>query len=436
MSFEQRNLKVFLSSSMAEFFDHRATVKKELDKLGIPNFVFEREGASGDSPEKIFRTAVRGASVYIGIFGRACGKYTREEYDMARAQGISCHLYVQSILDEDRSDDLKEFLLSLQGVSGVPTSYTFQSADDLVSRIMHDVVAWMDQKVGWRDSDRDQIDSRDNLPILCDRDPQEVHFRDQIVSYFDVRSTRPLLLILLGPEQEKHGLYLDRLEFWSWNEYLTNIRGEKKVLRILKNPCALSTPRHIQSEILGLLQGSEEGNDKNIVAFITQARIKALLIIIRLKASECDGNPQRPLQLIADYLAAFPDTKESVLVSVMVSLEEDSKQSLLNRWFGMAGSNKSAGLFEKSSLDLEKRYWDGSKLLVKVLPRLASPNKADVDRWLDHKLLKKLLKRSALRVGEKEMAALFKGRDSLPMGELYPKLVNLLKDLEDKKPVG
>jgi hypothetical protein len=425
MSYEQRNLKVFLSSSMGEFRHERDAVKQELDSLGIRNYVFEHEGASDQAPAERFRDAVRGASVYIGVFGKQCGNYTREEFETARTQKIACHLYVQRMRDDERSEELKEFLQSLKGVTNVPTISEFQSTDRLVVQIKRDLWTWADELVGRQDLGRDQIDLKSNLPILCDRDDQEVNFEEEVVSYFQVRSTRPLLLILTGHVQEKHGLYLERVKLWSLDEYLTKagIRGEKKVLRFRKSPCAMTAPVHLQREILGLLRGQETGDDGVILAHIRQARLKALLIEIRLLASECEGSPQKPLQLIADYLAAFPDTKESVLVSVVVSLEEDSKQGRLKRWLGMVGSNKPDGLFEKSILDLEGRYRDGSKLLVKALPRLAPPKVADVRRWLDHELVKP----SALRVGEKEIEEIFQGRESLPMDDLYPKLTDLLE---------
>lgn len=418
MSYETRNLKVFLSSSMGEFRDQRAAVRQELDSLGVPSFVFEAEGASGQSPAEIFQEAVREASVYIGVFGKVCGKYTKEEFEVARTRKITCHLYVQRLSEAERSEELKEFLQKLSGVSDVPTIYYFQSADNLVSQIKRDLWKWMDLSVGRGSSDRDTINLRGNLPILCDRDPQEVQFESEVVSYFQVRSTRPILLILPGHVRERHGFYLDRIKFWSLDEYLTkaDIQGEKKVLRFRKSPCAMTTPAHLQREILGLLRGQETGDDGVILAHIKQARLKALLIEIQLLTSECGGNPQQSFQLIGDYLAAFPDTKESVLVGVVVSLAEDGRQGL---WKRLLGSDP----FGKSIQELEERYRDGSKLLVKVLPRLTSPKMADVRRWLGHDLVRP----SAMRVGEAEIQAIFQGRDSLPMDDLYTKLTDLLE---------
>lgn len=411
---------------MAEFRTHRAAVKQELDSLGIPSFVFEREGASDQSPAEIFQAAVRGASVYIGVFGKIYGQYTREEFETARAQRIACHLYVQRMSDQERTEELKQFLQSLSGVADVPTIYYFQSEDDLVPQIKRDLWTWVDRLVGRESLDKDQIDLKGNLPILCDRDLQEIQLETEVVSYFQVRSKRPLLLILPGPVQEKHGLYLDRVKLCSLDEYLikAGIRGEKKVLRFRKSPCAMTSPVHLQREILGLLRGQETGDDGVIVEHVRKARIKALLIEIRLLASECEGNPQKSLQLVADYLAAFPDTKENVLVGAVLCLEEDENHGWWNRMFGFAGASKSTmGPFEKSIQELERRHVDGSQLHLKVLPRLVSPKVADVRRWLDHELVKS----SGVRSGEAEIKSIFQGRESLPMDDLYPKLADLLK---------
>lgn len=258
---------------------------------------------------------------------------------------------------------------------------------------------------------RDRIETSDNLPILCDRDPQEKKF-EEVCEHFKVRSTRPLMLILPGRVEERHVLYLNRIKWWSLEEYLAG--GKKEVHRISKNPCEFTSPQNLREEILGVLLKTKKGKDEDIVAFITQAKLKAVVIGIQLYASRCAGNPQKPLQLIADYLAAFPDTRESVLVSLVVSFEEDEKQSIWKRWW-------SSDLLNKSIQEIQRHYPDDSKVLIRVLPRLTSPVVTDVRQWFEHDLVN-------LRPSEKEIEEIFQGRDSIPMGDLYPKLVDLLEN--------
>jgi uncharacterized protein DUF4062 len=429
MSFKTRNLRVFLSSSMAEFSIQRTAIKQELDSLGIPNFVFEKEGASDQAPGEMFPSAVRAASVYIGVFGKICGQYTREEYELARAHKIACHLYVQRINDGERSEELKKFLQSLSGVSDVPTINYFQATDELVTQIKRDLWGWRDPLVGHGDGERDQLDIKANLPILCDRDPQEIQFERQVAAYFQVRSIRPLLLILPGPVEERHGLYLDRVKLCSLEEYLTKagVRGGKKVIQIRKSPCAMTSPAHFRSEILSLLQEQETQDDKGIVEYVRKKRLNALVIVVRLLASECANHPQIPLQYISEYLAVFPDTLEKVLISVVVCLEEDrgsrKSQAWWKRWVNSMGSaHGGKGPFDKAMSEIQQQYQDGSKLRVEILPRLVSPKVGDIRRWLDHELVKSTVP----FVAEPEIKAIFQDRDSLPMDDLYLKLTALL----------
>jgi hypothetical protein len=426
MSYQKRKLRVFLSSSMAEFPAHRTAVKQELDSLRIPNFVFEKEGASDQAPEEIFRSAVQGASVYIGVFGKVYGRYTRDEYEMARAQKIACHLYVQSLKDEDRSEELKSFLQNLSGVSDVPTVYYFHGTDELVRQIKRDLWKWRDDLVRLPPSKEDRIDIRDNLPVLCDRDPQEIAFDEQIAGYFQVRSTRPLLLILPGPVEEKHSLYVDRVKLWSLEEYLNKagLKGDVKLVKFRKSPCAMTAPAHLRREILGLIQEQETGDDRVIVEYIRKAKLKALVIVVTLLATECGGNPHKPLEIIADFLAGFPDTPERVLMSLVVCLGEDiESRGWWKRWLGaIQKADSTRGLFDQHVLELQQQYRDDLKVRVEMLPRLHSPIEADLRRWLDLDLVKEFLP----HVPEEEIKAIFHGRDSLPMSDLYPKLSDLL----------
>lgn len=415
---------------MAEFSAQRRAIKKELDLLGIPNFVFEREGASDQSPEEMFLSAVRAASVYIGIFGKICGQYTREEYELAREHKIACHLYVQHLDEADRSEELKEFLQSLKGVSDVKSIYYFQATDELVSQIKRDLWGWRDRLVGDEDGEKDKLDIKANLPILCDRDPQDFQFEEQVVSYFQNRSARPLILLLPGPVNEKHGYYLNRIKLFSLEKYLNKagMRGGKKIVRIHQSPCLMTTPIHFRRAILGELDAQETGDDEVIVDHIKRTRLKAFLVVVRLMASECEGNPQRSLQLIADYLADFPDTSKDVLVSVVVCLEEDrpssKTQGRWNRIFGFIGFKKGdMDRFDQSVKEIQQRYQDGSKLRVEMLPHLTSPKMGDVRRWLDHELVKP----SVRHVLETEIEDIFRERDSLPMDDLYLRLTDLLE---------
>lgn len=257
---------------------------------------------------------------------------------------------------------------------------------------------------------RDRINTSKNLPILCDRNPQEKKL-EEFFRDFKVRSTRPLLLILPGRVEERHDFYFHRIKWWSLEEHLAG--GKKEVHMITKNPCEFTSPNDLRREVLGVLRKEKNGKDEDIVAYITHAKLKAVVIRIPMSASQCSGNPQKHLQLIADYLASFPDTRESTLVSLVVSFEEDEEPGIWKRWWNR-------DLLNKSIQELQRHYPDDSRVLVRTLPRLTSLIAFDVRLWLEHKLVN-------LRVSYKEIEGMFQGRDSLPMDDLYPKLVDLLE---------
>lgn len=424
---------------MGELAEERAVISRIIQQAGYQPFLYEWDAnARPWNHEETFVQELRAANLYVGIFWNKYGPYTVQEFQLAQERGIPRLVFEKASASGKRDTELQEFLDRYNKVTGseAVTIARFTSVSELEERFRESFKSFLAEmaKRGWRGLTRtgDSLDSilPKDLPCLCDRDPQEIYFEEQVTSYFTFRSTRPLLLILPGPVQEKHGLYLNRIKLCSLEEYLTKagLRGEKKVIQIRKSPCAMISPRHLGSEILSVLQEQETGHDGVIVDHVRKKRLKALLVVIRLLTSECEGNPQKPLQLIADYLAAFPDTSENVLISVVVCLEEDRESVGSQRWWkrfwkGTGSSGSGLGPCDQLIRKIQQRYQDGSKVRVEILPHLTSPKLVDVRRWLDHELVKS----SVPYMQEEEIQALFQGRDSLPMDDLYLKLTDLLE---------
>ena len=434
MSLGKSHLKVFVSSCMEELRPERVAVKQLLDQNTIPNFVFEEDvAASGRSPREIYSEALGDVKVYVGIFWQQYGEYTVQEFRDAQALGLDCHVYVKESEESQRDPRLRAFLEEFEGVDSI-TYIKFSDTDILCSEITKSVIQWYEDQLVKRAVERSSQSSDailpDQLPCLCDRDPQEIQFEAQIASYFQVQSSRPLLVILPGRVEERHGLYLNRIKIWSLNEYLNKarIRGGKKIIQIRKSPCAMTLPVHFRSEILGLLDHRESGGDEGVLECIKRSRLSVLVIVVRVLASECKGNPQKSLQLIADYLSDFPDTKEDILVSVVVCLEEDRQVPKSHGWWkrlfrSTESVSPTIDVFEKTIKEFQQQYADEKKLRLEILPSLVSPKVADVRRWLDHELVKLAVP----YVAEKDIETMFQGGDSLSMDELYIKLTDLLE---------
>jgi len=424
---------------MAEFRRERAAIKRELDQRGILNFVFEQEGASGEDPGTRFREAVQGASVYVGIFGKACGAYTREEFELARTQHITCHLYVQEMGADERSPELEQFLKHLSGVSDVPSLFYFPSPENLSDRIIQDLWSWVDRLVGQAHKQQAHAqqervfaqDINDHLPILCDRDPQEIQFESKITAYFHQRSSRPLLLLLPGPVQEAHGLYVKRVQLSSLDAWLNKagVSGIKQIKHVVKSPCAMTSPSHIRDEIIGLLKERNSGSDQVILDHMRTKRMRALLLVVQILASECGGDPGKVLRLLAEYWASFPDTPQHHVVGMVVCLREDQLASGSQGWWQRLFSRSTTdpstgGIFDQAIQQVQAQYQNQSQLRVEILPRLTSPKAADVRRWLKHELVEAKVP----FVPGKDIEAMFpKDKDSLSMDELYDQLTQLIK---------
>ena len=437
MGYEKRNLRVFLSSSMIEFRQERTAIQRELYRLDIPYFIFEKEGASGKDPATRFREAVQGASVYVGIFGKVCGAYTREEFNLARDNQISCHLYVQDMPDEERNQELQDFLKSLRGVSNVPSLSFFPSTENLVDQIIKDLWKWSDGLIGQVLQQQVPNESQlaqeinDHLPVLCDRDPQEIQFETQITAYFHQRSPRPLLLFLPGSVDEAHGLYVKRVQLSSLDTWMTKagINGGKLIKPFLKSPCVMTSKDHIRNEIVGLLKERNNGSDQVILEHMKIQRTKALLLVVQILASECDGDPEKALRLLAEYWAAFPDTPDNHLVGMVVCLRDDQSvvepQGMWQRWFSRNKTVPSSGeIFDRAIQQIQTLYHDPKTLRVERLPCLTSPKAADVRRWVEHDLVRAKIP----FVSGKEIEAMFPDKNvGLPMEVLYDQLTQLIK---------
>lgn len=429
---------------MAELVEERQVIERVIQLAGYQPFLYEWDAnARPWNHEETFVQELKASHLYVGIFWKKYGPYTVQEFDLAKERGIPRLVFEKASGLEERDKALQEFIDRYNKVTGADavTIARFTSASDLEEKFQKSFKNFLAEmaKRGWMVLKRatDSIDTipPKELPCLCDRDVQEIHFEEQVASYFQTQSTRPLLLVLPGPVKERHGLYLNRIKFCSLEEYLNKagIRGGKKIVQIHTPPCLMSSPIHFRRAILGGLNAQETGDDEVIVDLIRRTRLKALLIVVRLLASECEGNPQRPLQLMADYLSDFPDTPENVLVSVVVCLEDDrvasKTQGWWNRVFGAMGSTKGViGRVDEAMTEIQKRYQDSSKVRVKLLPHLTSPTLVDVRRWLDHELVKS----SVRYLPEEDIQALFQGRNSLPMDDLYLKLTDLLEKGQGK----
>ena len=136
-------LHVFISSRMQELQDLRATLRRELQNLGIGAFVYEVElGARPDDPETVSLLEVERTDVFVLVIGESYGEITEREYDKARELNKPCLVYER--LGRATTDEkLQRFIDKLSGPRGVPSRSNFQNAVDLAEKVAKDVQEWL-----------------------------------------------------------------------------------------------------------------------------------------------------------------------------------------------------------------------------------------------------------------------------------------------------
>lgn len=123
-----QRLRVFVSSRMSELAPERKLLKEALDELKVDAWVFEEDaGARSESIEETFLEGVETADLYLGIFWKGYGPYTREEYDHAAKLKRDRLVYEKRTELEGREPELQEFLDDLSQVESGVTPKWFES---------------------------------------------------------------------------------------------------------------------------------------------------------------------------------------------------------------------------------------------------------------------------------------------------------------------
>src|SRR5260370_13059901 len=139
---------VFISSCMDELHNERDSVQRALKELNIRSFIFERNaGPDPDTIREVWRDALKESRIYIGIFYRKYGKYTIEEFQQARVDGLPCFIYVcnyhtNPVGHVDRDTKLQSFLDGLNNEANL-TIGSFKYAHELKQKVIRDLTRWL-----------------------------------------------------------------------------------------------------------------------------------------------------------------------------------------------------------------------------------------------------------------------------------------------------
>lgn len=155
-------------------------------------------------------------------------------------------------------------------------------------------------------------------------------------------------------------------------------------------------------------------DDQFLLSFMRKERFRTLISVFSVLASEYASMGGNPLEKTCEHLAQLPDLPEGVLLGVIVCLEYE----------GQAPGTDADRALENELQCCRQKYADDLRLRFIDLPTLASVTPADVMRWLDDDDVK-------LRVPfvpRRRIDDMFDKHESLPMENLYEKLLGLVQE--------
>src|ERR1044072_3270583 len=137
-------LRVFVSSKMHELAPERLAIKPALEELKVDGWIFEKDADAW--PQTIQETIleeVGKADLYIGLFWKAYGDYTIEEYEHARRLGKDCLIYEKRAdIEGTREPRLEAFLKEIGNVEEGMTPKWFNKPEELKELVKQDVARW------------------------------------------------------------------------------------------------------------------------------------------------------------------------------------------------------------------------------------------------------------------------------------------------------
>ena len=441
MAAEYGTYRVFISSSMAELVEERKVIERVIRQSGYQPFLYERDAnARPWNHEETFVQELKASHLYVGIFWNKYGPYTVQEFDLAKERGIPRLVFEKASGPGERDKELQKFLDQSNKVTGADavTIARFTSASDLEEKFQKSFQSFLAEMAirGWEVKDVSIDDSntyirKDVLPCLCDRDRQEVNFLETI-SVLKLPSTkRPFLWVLPGPANEEHWLFVKRMKEHSLKKHYPSDgkRQEIKVVNIPQSLALLTTPERLRRAILDNYPLDITGNDKSLLSEVKKEKVKLLLIDIKLKEKECDGNFVEHLRVITSYLGNLSDLPPGLMLGIIVCVinEETAQNSSYfwgKMWKMLSGWSKNPISLNETFAEFNRLYQDGHSINFKNFERLKPSTTEDVGEWCRRD---EVTKHVGVLMEDKIHNHIFFARPQLPMRELYDKLIDLLE---------
>ncbi len=263
------------------------------------------------------------------------------------------------------------------------------------------------------------------LPYLCNRSQQSRLVRQRLQTHLGSRSTRPLLLVVHGNADESHHAFVARVEGTVLPDLLARA-GMRRESRFYYLPALEvgTTPDFggdFRLQMSSKIQQPDFPDDTELLKCLRSLRVRGVVTVLQLCASECSRDPEKILQAVRDYWQGFPDAPPDLLVMCILCVKYDERPGVFGRLRKLVGRSPAASAARTAVEKLSASMAEQPQPHICVLPELKSVTRRDIEDWIAETRAK--LRR---HVPEAEFNKMFDDGPSLPMDDAIKHLEGVL----------
>ncbi|GIK64946.1 MAG: hypothetical protein BroJett018_27400 [Chloroflexota bacterium] len=177
---------VFISSKMVELAAERTALydlltRMSSDALILKAWAYERDAvASNHSIRDVYLKILEQSGLYIGLFWKAYGEWTIDEFNKATAWHMDRLLFVKADADANRDPALQKFLTDVAPVSTGLAPAWFKDEADLCEKVTASVQTWIKEKLTYRPGSSHAVLATD--PDDVPHQPRKLIGRDDLLA--------------------------------------------------------------------------------------------------------------------------------------------------------------------------------------------------------------------------------------------------------------
>lgn len=199
---DDTTLTVFISSKMQELAAERTTVYDLLTQLGngplqIKAWAYEKDAHAASYPIRdVYLKILEESALYIGLFWKAYGEWTIDEFRRATEWHIDRLLFVKSDERDNREAKLNQFLDEVAPVDKGLAPIWFTDVDDLRGKVEHSLKVWINEKLTYRPGSANAVLVTD--PDDVPHQPRKLIGRDDLLAQLRTALAQNSRVLLQG----------------------------------------------------------------------------------------------------------------------------------------------------------------------------------------------------------------------------------------------